>query len=249
MAGTNDQTQEEVEGALAEILLKLPEPVREFVTGPERDRVSLALSQKYQLHADQAGIFERAYIQMLLGVISPEQFISTLRQASVPEADVTGLTNDVNEMVFKPLRRKEQELSEKAPEPRQPAPPPAPVKEREEAPAPQPAPIPPPPIYAPPFPGAQQQTYWVPVSITAVPQPYMTTEPPPQYQAPQQPPAPPPMPAPVPEPPRVEERPAPPPPPIPAWEPPAPPPNLPTHENSFSPITKDYAADPYREPI
>lgn len=241
-----EETQNEVSDALAEVLVNLPEPVRNFVVSSERDRVSLSLTQKYQLHADQAGEFDRAYIQMLLGVVSPEEFANALRRTGIPETSVAGLTNDINEMVFKPLRQKEREMSERKPEPR-PVPPPPP--KREVVPLPPPAPPAPEPVqqpvYTPPMQGAQQQTYWVPVSITAVPQPYITTQPPPQYQAPQPPPAPPPPPpAPEPPPPPKREEVVPPPP---VWEP-APPPNLPTGDGP-SPLTKEYAADPYREPI
>ncbi|HYE22926.1 MAG TPA: hypothetical protein VEA92_00545 [Candidatus Paceibacterota bacterium] len=230
-----------VDDAVATALLRIPEPIREFVMSPERDRVALELMQKYGLHADQAGDFERAYLQMLLGVKTPDEFRDSLREAGIPEPSINGLTTDVNEMVFKPLRRKEQEQSERRPEPPRPVSPPSQI----EAPPQYQVPQQPQPVYTPPIPGAQQQTYWVPVSITAVPQPYMTTQPPLQYQAPQQPPAPPPPPPPVPEP--VIERPAPPP--VTAWEPPPPPPNLPTEEGQRTPLTKDYAADPYREPF
>lgn len=230
-----EQETDQAADAVASVLLGLPEPVREFVMGPERDRVALALMQKYGLHADQGGEFERAYIQMLLGVKSPDEFRDALRAAGIPETSISGLTTDVNEMVFKPLRQIEREMSEQEPEPVSPPPPPPPAPVRREAVPPVPQPQ---PVYAPP-PGAQQQTYWVPVSITAVPQPYITTQPPVQYQAPAVPPPPPPPPPPAPTPapaPQMEMT-------------PPPPPNLPTMESDRSPLTKDYAADPYREPI
>lgn len=243
----------DVSDAIATLIANLPAPVREFVNGPDRDRVALELMQKYDLHADQGGDFERAYIRMLLGVDTPDEFTASLRQAGISEASISGLTNDVNEMVFKPLRRKEQEAPVRATAP---IPPPAPTPVRETPPAPvvpPPAPAPvaqPQPTYAPSAPGAHQQTYWVPVSITAVPQPYMTTEPPPlSYPQPTQAPLPS-QPEPIAPPPKVEQREEPPPPPPlpqPTWRP-EPPPNLPTYEESRTPLKKDYAADPYREP-
>lgn len=244
----------QVASAIATLIANLPAPVREFVNSPERDQISLELTQKYGLHIDQAGEFERAYLRMLLGVDSPDEFTLSLRQAGIPEATITSLTADVNEMVFKPLRKKEQELSERkvppAPQPKRAS---EPIRE---APVPQPAPPPPPappqpqPVYMPPVQGTQQQTYWVPVSITAVPQPYMTTQPPVQYQMPQAQPVQEPPPAPPPPPPAPEPVPqvAPQVPPPPVWEP-QPPPNLPTGDISSSPLKKDYVADPYREPI
>lgn len=254
MDGVADASRRsDIAGALATIIANLPAPVREFVNGPDRDRVSLELMQKYRLHADEAGEFERAYIRMLLGIDTPDEFILSLRQAGIPDQSISGLINDVNEMVFIPLRRKEREMSEPQPEPKpSAAPPPPPAAIPASPPAPLPPQTPSAPTYMPPIPGSQQQVYWVPVSITAVPQPYMTTQPPVGYQAPQPVPAPEPVQPPPPvqayEVPRVEERPAPPPPPMPTWEP-APPPNLPIGEAGHVPLTKDYAADPYREPV
>lgn len=93
-----------------EILMEdLPEPIQAFLRGPERDATSTRLSQKYNLHADQAGAFERAYLYMLLGVNSPDEFTQDLKDAGLPPDTIRGLTNDVNEQVFKKLR--DQELT------------------------------------------------------------------------------------------------------------------------------------------
>ena len=89
----------------------LPDPIKRFVQSPERDAVSLKLSQKYNLHADDAGVFDQAYIFMLLGIYTPDEFVSQLRQASFNPDTIRGLTNDVNEMVFKKLRDEEQKQS------------------------------------------------------------------------------------------------------------------------------------------
>jgi len=245
--------------SIAQLLAKVPRPVQEYVVSDLSNEVR-SLMDKYQLHVDQGGVLQNELLLMLLGQEEPAEFMKELRAAGIGEGTVQSLMVDINEDVFKPLRKKEQEVgvapAQRVPEPVSQTTPPPPA----------PTPIPPPP--PPPdrgvrtmeadmqaaqaaqaqqyMPGAQTQTYWVPVSITAIPQPYMTTQPPPQAY-PQQAPPPPPTP-----PPAIEERPAPPPPPLReerTWEPP-PPPNLPTVESQpNTPIKKEYGADPYREPV
>jgi hypothetical protein len=85
----------------------LPEPVRNFLHSPERDAISLQLTQKYNLHADQAGSFEQAYLYMLLGVNTPEDFVQDLKNADIPQDIIRGLTSDINELVFKKLQQEE----------------------------------------------------------------------------------------------------------------------------------------------
>ena len=87
----------------------LPKPVQEFILGDERNQISSELSQKYRLHVDQAGAFEEAYLFMLLGTVSPDEFMARLTNAGIAPETVRGLATDVNERVFIPLRLKEQQ--------------------------------------------------------------------------------------------------------------------------------------------
>lgn len=103
----------------------LPLPIRKFLQSPERDAVSLRLTQKYGLHADDAGTFERAYIYMLLGVFTPDEFVQELRENGLEGNTIRGLADDVNEQVFKKLRQEEREEG------------PVPVTYRSAAPVPQ----------------------------------------------------------------------------------------------------------------
>jgi hypothetical protein len=86
---------------------ELPVAIQNFLHSSERDSISLKLSQKYNLHADQAGAFERAYLYMLLGVNSPEDFVRDLQEAGIPSETIKGLTADINELVFKKLQQQE----------------------------------------------------------------------------------------------------------------------------------------------
>lgn len=155
---TNKLEGGEINSAVATLIGALPPSVQEFIVGPERDRISLALTQKYNLHADQAATFAHAYLYLLLGILSPEEFTKTLSDAGIDQKIISGLTNDVNELVFKPLREKVQQppaspRSVTTPQPTQPLVPPMtlvpPVPELTLPPAPIQAPapvIPPPPV-------------------------------------------------------------------------------------------------------
>lgn len=247
-----DPKDTELEGAtvseaIAVLLHDLPKPVQDFVTGSERERIALSLSQKYRLHADQAGEFEQAYLHMLLGISSPEEFVDTLTKAGIAPESVRGLANDVNEQVFVPLRKAEQE--------------PTPAQERVVTPAvvATPPPIPAAPILpgsTEPVPQATPQQVVPPPthhSVPAVPPPHMLMYPPyavpygtPLYMVPLH------------HPQQVPVAPAP--------DPLAPspqlvqPPIVPQHSVQeiprvipqsppTTPIQKEYAADPYREPF
>jgi len=167
--------------AVATVVAELPEPVQRFVTGPERDEVSLDLTNKYNLHADQAGDFEHAFIFMLLGLYSPEDFVKELRDAGLNESTIQGLATDVNERVFKRLRDEERRagvaparkpavpVMEVGPRPPESPPAPAPVPPPQVQPVPAPQ-APPVPQIAPP--AAQASAAPAPIPIYSPPAPY-----------------------------------------------------------------------------
>ena len=98
-----------LEEGVLDILTTLPKPLQEFLTGPERDAVTLKISSAHTLHADQAGAFQRAFLFMLMGIFTPDQFVQDLKDAGIDSATVSALAQDVNEEVFKPLREKERQ--------------------------------------------------------------------------------------------------------------------------------------------
>lgn len=142
----DQNTHSIVDESVVRLLKGLPAPLQEFVTGPEKDAVVLGLSEKYNLHVDQAGEFERAFLLMLLGAYTPSEFVDTLKKVGVAEAVIQGLAHDVNEEVFKPLREEEIRRSRLPKKPAYtPAPPQVGVMQVPVAipnPAPAPAPIP-----------------------------------------------------------------------------------------------------------
>lgn len=259
--------------AFATLIVALPKPVQEFVMGPDRPRIAIELSKKYNLHVDQAGVLERSFMLMLLGVSSPEEFVDSLTKAGLPPESVRGLAQDVNEQVFVPLRKAEQSGSPSAvristPQKQPVAAPitlpgstePVPVVAPRQAPA-----IPPAPVLAPP-----QVTMYPPQPMPMYgyipqPPPQMMYAPPygmpapygaPVYMwpqpgvAPQWPPqVAPPQQAPVPQQQTYVPSPQPPRPIAPPVATPAPTPaNQPKATlNPSGPLQKNYSADPYRE--
>jgi hypothetical protein len=99
----------EVEEVISILLANLPRPLQDFVLGDERDEIILSLSTKYHLHADQAGEFEVAFMNLLLGAFSPDQFVTELQTHGFDAGTIQGLVKDINEQVFVPLRQAEQE--------------------------------------------------------------------------------------------------------------------------------------------
>ncbi len=224
-----------IEDAVATLVSELPQPIREFVMGPKRDTVSLALTHKHNLHVDQAAVFERAYLHMLLGIKTPEEFSVELREAGIADSTVNALSSDVNDMVFIPLRAQMQNAS---PQPQPPTPQRAPLVPPMELVAP-PAPVVPPPVPSAPNP---LQSVPVPVSNPSLPDAYSVRtmahdmEAVKNHQMPE--------PVVIPHPSVAPEV-------LPIAVPPTPParsstppPNLPG-----VPLQKQYGVDPYREPM
>lgn len=102
-------TVEDFDTNVMSVLRTLPVPIQEFLTSPERDSVTVRIVGRYNLHVDQSGQFQKAFLFMLMGIFSPEEFVNNLVEAGISEETVRSLANDVNEMVFKPLREKERE--------------------------------------------------------------------------------------------------------------------------------------------
>lgn len=251
-----------LEQSIGLLLSQVPKPIQDFVLNKLSAKTQ-KLADKHQLHVDQAGVLQRDLLLMLLGKQEPADFSRSLVEAGIPEATAQSLLLDINEEIFKPLRKLEQSpesqvtapvinspaYREPIPEP-SPVTPVAPVEHTPPTPPPPPPPVwqppypqtaPPPPQFVPMPPG----TYWVPVSIAQVPPPQT-----PQPVAPAAPlPTPEPSPTSTPEPAPAPTEPTPAP--RPQWTPPV---NLPTGMPPVPPppqipITKEYGADPYREPV
>jgi hypothetical protein len=98
-------TSEQFNSAFA----KLPYPIREFLVGDELGTIIQAIGKTYGLHVDTVGAVEREATNMLLGLINPEQFVAELKSAGVPAESIGPITQELNQKIFVPLRKKMQE--------------------------------------------------------------------------------------------------------------------------------------------
>jgi|CXWL01.1.fsa_nt_gi hypothetical protein len=101
---TNDQFQAKFKTA--------PYAVRNFVMGVELEEFVASAGSKYQLHVDTLGKFSDVVTALLLGVITPAQLPKELSELGISSANISGLTQDLNEKVFKPLREQMQNEGE-----------------------------------------------------------------------------------------------------------------------------------------
>ncbi len=264
-----------VDAAVASLFSELPRAVQEFILSPKRAQIAIDLSQKYSLHVDQAGVFERSYMLMLLGALSPEDFARELTQSGITPDVAQKLIVEVNQLVFVPIQQAERSEPKPEPAPVTPVPAPTPVSAVPPtvpapsvpvidavvpAPAvavpayippaaePQPAPA---PYTAPAWPQPAQQPAWQPTATVHV---YLPHQPPVTVPAvpvaasiPAQPPTPTQSPVPTVSAPPLYTPPTPPP-----MRASVPPPNLPgvpLTEPTHSAVPLHHTSDPYREPL
>lgn len=244
-----EQGQVDLTTAIQSLMQELPAPVQAFLLSDERNQIARDLTQKYNLHLDQAATFEESYLHLLLGVSTPEEFVSELKGAGLGQDVINDLAADINTRVFIPLREAEKKGATLPPLPvPPPKPAPLPPPALTYAPAPTlpgssvPAPMPQQPVPAAPVHAqiahAEPSTFshpqgWHPaaaVHIYVPPHPGMA-----QHTQPATP-----TPVPVRE---VEAAPLPPPAPV------APRPVAPPLAQAPSPIGRQYSNDPYREPV
>jgi hypothetical protein len=111
----HEVTKDEFSESVATLLRSLPAPIRTFVQSSERDELMRNLVTTYHLHADQAGALEKALLFMLLGVYSPEEFMSTLREGGLTEDTINSIAVEINEKVFKPIQNEERKVPSSPP--------------------------------------------------------------------------------------------------------------------------------------
>lgn len=240
-------TGEQVRDAYAQA----PEEVRRTFASDETTNTIIAIQKRYQLHVDVSGVLGKQVGWLLLGLMSPMEFLGGLVDAGVSGDVAKAIVTDINEQIFAPLRARMQGAGGSMPAPT--PVPPTPTPQPQAAPQPLPEPVWPQPSSAP-APEPTPQPAWTPAatvhvyvppqqSVSPVTQPIITTATPTPVVPPT------PAPAPVYAAPAPSASPVPPVmPTIPERPVPPPPPNLPgVLPESSTPI--QHANDPYREPI
>lgn len=169
----------DIDEAVAVAMEDLPRPVREFLASETRKEVARDLTKKYALRVDQAGEMEHALVLMLLGIMSPDEFVQSLSETGLERSTIQELAAEINSRIFIPLRLAQTgEQSFVPPEPTKPEPLSVPsVTYQTPEPPQQVAQTPAPVVHQPPQPSTQ------------TPPPLHTTPPsaPEQFSAPTQP--------------------------------------------------------------
>ena len=112
-----------LENDIKELMKEVPVPIRAFFASGKVEIVAKNLMQKYRLHIDQGAITEREIILLLLGLKSPDEFTKTLvEEAKLDQQTVNGITRDVNEQIFVPLREEMRKESVEVKPPQAPIP-------------------------------------------------------------------------------------------------------------------------------
>jgi hypothetical protein len=126
----------------------IPDAVREVFGSEETADLVSAIRGKYALHIDVAGVFSKSLGYLLLGLISPQEFLEELVATGVPDKDARGIVVEINQKIFVPLREEEMKTSQPA---KSVTPQPPPRPQSLVTPPTAPAPVLPKGIYAPPL--------------------------------------------------------------------------------------------------
>lgn len=87
----------------------IPPAVRDAISGADMAMKIAAIGQAYGLHIDQIGTLARLNRHMLLGLVSPTDFVSGLVESRVSAADAQAIASEVNKQIFLPLRKRMQD--------------------------------------------------------------------------------------------------------------------------------------------
>lgn len=102
----------EFEENMRQIAKTLPNPIRTYLASGKYSSVTQMLMGKYSLHIDQSGILERELLLMLMGLETPDEFETALKnELQLPEGVILQIMDDVNQEVFVPLRKEIREIS------------------------------------------------------------------------------------------------------------------------------------------
>jgi hypothetical protein len=96
---------------------KLPYPIREYIAEDGLSDITQQIGTQYGLHVDTVGALYREVTNMLLGLMSPEQFVGELKSVGIPAASIGPITQELNQKIFIPLHEKMQKASETPEEP------------------------------------------------------------------------------------------------------------------------------------
>lgn len=93
----------------------LPLAIRNFFADGKLQSVTQSLVAKYGLRVDQAGVLERELMLLVMGLESPTEFVDTIGdEGNIDDASIETLVQDINELVFTPLRTEIERTTRRA---------------------------------------------------------------------------------------------------------------------------------------
>ncbi len=88
-----------------EVYSKLPPEVQEAISSEKTEDALYNISNKYNLHIDQAGVVSKTALLLMLGILKPQDFVNKLSEGlKMPVDKVRPIAMEVNEQIFKPVR-------------------------------------------------------------------------------------------------------------------------------------------------
>lgn len=144
-----------LEESMKQVMKTLPPFIRSYLSEGKYTAVAQGLMAKYNLRLDQGGVLERELVLLLMGIENPDEFTKSLIDEAkiVDKMTVNNIVRDINDQIFVPLRREEENMGkvDVFQQPKPPVPPtppvrpvtPAPQSRPVVAPAPHIAPLPP----------------------------------------------------------------------------------------------------------
>lgn len=94
-------TGQEIEDAIK----RAPKFIQDEISSGEDTAIIIAgIGRLFGLHIDVVGLIAELNRNMLLGLVSPEEFLKELIAAKVPEKDAREIMAEINQKIFVPLR-------------------------------------------------------------------------------------------------------------------------------------------------
>ncbi len=85
-----------------------PAPIRQTFSSDDTTRIIIDLQSRHKLHVDSTGVLGKQVGYLLLGLITPMEFLGGLVEAGVSAEAAKDIVSEVNERIFIPLRAKMQ---------------------------------------------------------------------------------------------------------------------------------------------
>lgn len=83
-----------------------PQQVQDVVMSDDTITIIEQLGEKYGLHIDQAGLIMKLVSYMLIGYLSPNQLLEEMTAGGIADATARKILAEINEKIFVPLREK-----------------------------------------------------------------------------------------------------------------------------------------------